>query len=389
MKKYILVFLMSLSLGGCTWITDYFGGDSNEEPPKPLAEIKNAIEIEQVWSVTTGKGSGEQLLRLTPAIDSDKVYVASRDGNLIAYNVSNGEKIWEKETGKKISAGPGVGEGLVLVGTRNAEVIAFQIADGKQLWSAKVSSEVLSVPVVSDDTVAVRTADGRVLGLSAQQGKQLWSFYKREPSLTLRGTSKPVIVNGMVISGFDNGQMIAMGLKDGRQIWRRKLAIPRGRTELERIVDLDADPVVDKGVIYVAAFQGKVSAIRQTDGQLFWQRDLSAYNSLSVNKKSLFVTDATSQVWSLHTVNGASLWRQDQLQYRSLTAPAVMGNYVVVGDFEGYLHWLSLEDGHLAARMRGDSDGFSVAPVISGNMLISYGRDGGLTAFKVNDNTSK
>ena len=383
MKPYVIVIALSLMLNGCTWITDYLSGDDNIEPPKELLELKNAIDIEKIWSVSTGDGSGEQLLRLTPAVADGRVFVATLDGHLTAYKIENGEQIWDMETSQMLTAGPGVGSGLVLAGTRSAEVIAHRADDGKAVWTTRLSSEVLSVPEIRKDIAIIRTSDGRVTALNLEDGKKLWDVYKKEPSLTLRGTSKPLIVNDSVISGFDNGLLVAMSLSDGHQLWQRRVAVARGRTELERVVDLDADPVASNGIVYAAAFQANIAAISLLDGQLIWQRELSSHAGMAVNDSQLYITDSTSQVWALHVRNGASLWRQDQLQYRSLTAPVVFGEYVVVGDFEGYLHWLKQDNGEVVARMRGDSEGFSVSPVVAGDILISLGKDGEMNAFKL------
>ncbi len=383
MKPYLLIIIVSLLLNGCTWIGDYLAGDENIEPPKELVEIKNAISIDKLWSVDTGEGSGEQLLRLTPVVAGERVYTATRDGHLLAYRLQDGELLWDIDSGQQITAGPGVGDGYVLAGTRNAEVIAFRGDDGKQVWSASLSSEVLSVPEINQGLAIIRTSDGRVTALNLEDGKKLWDFYRAEPSLTLRGTSKPLMTSDSVISGFDNGQLVSISLADGRQQWRRKVAVARGRTELERLVDLDADPVVHDGIIYAAAFQVNVAAIRLQDGRLIWQREMSSHAGLGVSGSQLYVTDDSSQIWALHVRNGASLWRQDKLQYRSLTAPVVFSDYIVVGDFEGYLHWLRQDDGKIVARMRADTNGFLVKPVVSGDMLISLGKGGELTAFRL------
>ena len=383
MKRFLVIVIFSIMTGGCTWFTSYFSGDDNIDPPKKLTELKNKISVENIWSTNIGQGSGEQLLRLVPAIEGDHVYVASRDGNIMSYAILSGQQKWETKTNNKISAGPGAGEGLVVVGTRNAEVIAYNKTTGKQVWLAKVSSEVLSVPVIQDNTVVIRTSDGRVTALDSKQGKIKWEFQKREPSLTLRGTSKPVISSGRVISGFDNGELISITLKQGRQSWQKKVGIPRGRTELQRIIDLDADPVISNGVIYAAAFQGNIAAINESDGNIIWSRKISLYAGLDVKDENIYLTDATGQVWSLHNKNGASLWRQAALQRRSLTAPVVFKAYVVIADFEGYLHFLDQTDGHQVARVQGDSSGIQVAPVVKGNVLISLGKSGELAAFKI------
>lgn len=383
MKFYVILIALSMLLNGCTWISEYLSGDDNAEPPKELLELKNAIDIEKIWSVSTGDGSGEQLLRLTPAVVDERVFVATLDGHLSAYNIKNGEQIWNTETSQKITAGPGIGSGLVLAGTRSAEVIAHRADNGEAVWSTKLSSEVLSVPEIRKEVAIIRTSDGRVTALNLENGEKLWDFYKKEPSLTLRGTSKPLIVNDSVISGFDNGLLVAISLSDGRELWQRRVAVARGRTELERVVDLDADPVISDGIVYAAAFQANIASINVLDGQLIWQRELSSHAGMAVSDSQLYITDSSSQVWALHVRNGASLWRQDQLQYRTLTAPVVFGDYVVVGDFEGYIHWLNQDNGEVVARMRGDSDGFSVRPVVAGETLITLGQDGEMNAFKL------
>jgi len=383
MKRIVILSVLFISLSGCSWLTSYFSGDDNAVPPKELTELKNTINVKRVWSVSTGEGTGEKLIRLQPVIVGDSVYVATRDGHINRYKLTDGQLLQEIKTGNKLSAGPGVGAGLLVVGTRNAEVRAYSIKTGKLVWSVPVSSEVLSVPAITDTRVVIRTSDGRLVALAIQDGKKIWDIYKREPALTLRGTSRPVAVGDNVYSGFDNGQLISVNLENGRQNWLLRVAVASGRTELERIVDLDADPVVSNGIIYVAAFQGHLAAISLADGQLVWQRELSSYAGMVVDGVRLFVTDDSSQVLSIHVRNGASLWRQDKLQWRFLTAPAVYGSYIVVGDFEGYLHWMDRKDGHLVARTRGDTHGFSVAPVSNSQYLVSLGRSGELTAFQI------
>ncbi|NOY67468.1 MAG: outer membrane protein assembly factor BamB [Gammaproteobacteria bacterium] len=383
MKRFLVIIFISTLTSGCTWITSYFSGDDNSTPPSKLTELKGKVNVEKIWSVSIGKGSGEQLLRLIPVIEDEKIYVASRDGNILSFTLGTGKQVWKTETKNKISAGPGVGLGVVVVGTRKAEVVAYDSSTGKQIWLTKVSSEVLSVPQISLNTVVVRTTDGRVTAMDLKQGKILWEFQKREPSLTLRGTSKPVISSGYVISGFDNGQLVSINLKSGRQNWQRKVGIPKGRTELQRIIDLDADPVISNGVIYIAAFQGNIAAISERDGDVIWRRKISLFAGLTVKDENIYLTDATDQVWSLHTRNGASLWRQDALLWRSLTAPVAWGKYIVVADFEGYLHFLDQKDGHQVSRIQADSSGIQVSPIVKGNILVSLGKSGEMIAYKI------
>lgn len=382
MRRIVLLLLLS-TLGGCSWLTSYFGGTDNSEPPTPLTPIKAQFKVEQVWSVDLGAGSAERELRLTPAVSGDKVFAADRKGEIRAVKIDSGDKIWDIDTKAPISAGPGFGDGLVLVGTSDARVLAMHAKDGSQAWQAQVSSEVLSVPQAADGVVVVRTVDGRLAGLSAKDGKHLWTYDRGVPVLTLRGTSSPVIANGMVVAGFDNGHLVALSLNDGKLLWDETIAIPHGRSELERLVDIDGNPVVSDGVVYVVSYQGRVSALTLDGGRLLWSRDMSSYSGLSTDATRLYVTDDHGRVWALDRRTGASFWKQDKLEWRGLTAPTVMGNAVVVGDFEGYLHWLSIDDGHIMARARGDKKGFASAPVVAGSTLLTFGESGELAAFRV------
>lgn len=297
--------------------------------------------------------------------------------------LETGERLWDVETKTDISAGPGVGSGLVLVGTRNADVLALSMLDGKELWRTSVSSEVLSVPKVSAGIVIVRTVDGRTRALDASSGKRLWIYDRSQPVLTLRGNSSPAVTQDIGLVGFDSGKLAALLLQNGRLIWESTIAVPRGRSELERMVDIDGDPVVRNGVVYIVSYQGNVAALELNSGRLLWTRKMSSYAGLDVTDKQIYITDDESDVWALDRNSGASLWRQDKLKWRSLTAPVAMGNYVVIADFEGYLHWLSQEDGHLVARGRADSSGFASAPVVVGELLIALGKGGELSAFRI------
>lgn len=385
MIKRISILLILSLLSGCTWITEYFRGDENAEPPKPLTEIKNQIDIERLWSTSTDGGGAEQLLHLVPAIDSERVYVASRSGKLRAFDLNNGKTIWETDAKTQVSAGPAVGYGILMIGTRNAEVLVFDQEKGNFLWKETVSSEVLSVPTLHNDMAIVRTIDGRVTGININSGKKVWEYRKQEPTLTLRGTSRPVIEGNQVVIGFDNGQLVALSLYEGREIWSQAIAIPKGRSELERIIDLDADPVVKGDIIYASAYQGNVAAVSAIDGQTLWKRKMSSYVGQCVAGNQLFVTDDSSDVWALHINTGASTWKQDGLQWRVLTAPACIGKYVVVGDFEGYLHWLSQDDGSILARVRGDHKGLAMPPVVSGNKIVVLGNGGELSIFQLKE----
>jgi len=312
------------------------------------------------------------------------VYVANREGEIKALDSGSGRVIWgmEKE-GLEISGGPGAGEDLVLIGTSNGEVVALSDQDGSEKWRARVSSEVRSVPKVGMGVVVVHTIDGKLYAMDASDGKVKWVYDRSIPVLTLHGNSSPVISGSAVICGFASGKLIAFDLESGQQIWESTIAVPTGRSELERMGDIDGDPVLQNGMIYVATYQGQLAAVSEDTGDVVWRRKLSSYAGLGADFDNLYVSDAEDKVWAIDPRNSSSLWKQSKLHGRKLSAPAVLGEYVVVGDFEGYLHWMSPEDGHLVARIRVGDAPISSPPVVDGKVAYVLGDGGELAAIAI------
>lgn len=371
-------------LGGCgirETVSDYMSGDENTAPPAALVEFQPLISVEEGWSLRLGKGADEQFLKLIPKVVGDRVYTAERRGRVGVFDAASGKQIWQQDLDVPISGGPGVGDGLVLVGTTDGEVLALDEASGELLWRAPASSEVLAAPEAADGVVIVHSGDGKVSGLDAATGKRAWIYDRTTPTLTLRGTSSPKLVKDLVIVGFDSGRLVALELKSGKLVWEAAVAVASGRSDLERMVDIDAEPLVAGGTIYVATFQGRVAAIELDSGRLLWTRDLSSYAGLDADERNLYLTDAEGMVWALDRDSGAALWKQDKLQARAATAPAAVGDYVVVGDVEGYLHWLRREDGQFAARVRLDKTRIIAPPVARDGTLYAYSAGGVLGAF--------
>lgn len=379
------------------------GSTSTLQPPTPLVQISNPIDVTRVWALKDGQGIGSNYLKLGPVVADGRGFITDDTGELRAFDVKDGSTLWHTKLHLPVTGGVGYADQRVLVGTRRARVLALDPKTGKVLWQTTVSSEVLSPPRGSDGVVVVRTIDGRLFGLDAADGHLLWTYDRGVPVLTLRGTSAPVISNGIVIAGFDSGKLAALTLKDGTVLWEADVAIPHGRTELERMVDIDGDPVVVGDTIYVASYQGRVAAVQLDSGRLLWARDVSSYAGIAVDDKKVYVSDATGQVWALDRYSGATLWKQDKLLHRYLTAPAVYGAYVVVGDLDGYLHWMSRDDGRLVARIRisEPDDVFALLepstgddryverrdvlapPVVADNLLMAVDRRGVLAAYRV------
>ncbi len=380
--KYLLLAAL-LALGsGCGTVKDYFAGKDNTTPPAPLPPLAATLNVQTAWSARVGVGSAKEYVKLMPSIGSDKVFAADSAGLVSAYQTGTGHIIWSTQTNAPISAGAGSGEELVLVGTRDAEVLALDAASGAEKWRAKVSSEVLSAPRAEVGVVVVRTVDGKLFGLKADDGSRLWVYQSSTPALTLRGTSSPLLHKGKVIAGLANGKLAALSLADGKLLWEATVAEPRGRSELERLVDISGELQIQGDILYAASFQGRLAAVDTNSGRLVWVREIHAQSGLAVDEDAIYVTDSQSHVQALDRRDGGVLWKQDKLHDRAVTAPAVYGNYVVVGDFEGYLHWLNRSDGAFAARVRVDDAGLLAAPVTMDDTFYALGKGGALTALR-------
>lgn len=375
--RHALALLPVVALAGC----GLFGGD-DRIPPAPLPELAPELTVRTVWSRDLGGSRSGQALALLPAVTADRVYAATPKGRVVALDSASGASLWETDTGTLLSAGPGVGGGLAAVATTDGHVLGLDAQSGAVRWRSRVSSEVLAPPGVGGGIVAAHSVDGRLYGLDAQSGRRLWAYESQVPLLTLRGTGAPVVISDAVLAGFDGGRLVALTLRDGRPAWEARLATPRGRSDLERMVDIDSTPVVVEDTVYAVALHGTVGALELASGRPRWQRELSSHAGLTVDPRAVYVTDDKDQVWALDRSSGRPAWRQDKLGRRDLTAPAVVGRYVVVGDFEGYLHWMRREDGRFVARQRVDKSGFHGAPRSVRGTLYVYGRDGTLAALR-------
>ncbi len=367
MKRLLPLWLVLFVLTGCGSMdsmnpVDWFADEDNSEPPAELVASVGIAPAQVLWTTSVGDGSDDQRVKLVPYVYDGKVYVASRSGVVRSLNASNGRQVWSVATELPISGGPGVGDGLVLVGTSNADLVALDAATGVEKWRARLSSDVLSVPKAANGIAVVHTGDGKLFGFDVTSGKQVWIYDRSTPVLTLHGSSSPIIVGDVVICGFASGKLAMLNLTSGELLWEVSVAAPRGRSELERMVDIDGDPMVQEGVIYVTTYQGEMAAIAQDTGVVLWRRRLSSYAGLGGDWRQLYVSDAQDHVWGIDPNNGSALWKNKDLNYRKLSAPVVLGENIVVGDFEGYLHWLSQDDGKLIGRLRIGEDSISTAP---------------------------
>lgn len=378
MRAFIpLIFLLSL-LAGCS------SGIDPIEPPSELTGFEPRLQAKTMWSRQVGSGVDETFLRLQPLIDGERLYAASLNGEVAAFGAFDGKRLWQRELHKVISAGPGEGADLLLLGG-DAELLALDKATGEPRWHSSLSSEVLGRPVMAAGRVLVHTIDGILSALDATNGESLWRHHEKVPTLSLRGSGSPLVVGDNVLLGTSTGKVVALSLTTGALRWEATVASPRGRNELERMVDVDAQMVTADGVLYAAAYQGRVAALNLATGQVVWSRDISSHSGLLLDDETLYLSDEFGDLWAIASNNGATRWKQPVLHRRSLSAPAQQGRYLIVGDFDGYLHWLDKEDGKLAARVRIDGGGSGVlaTPLVEGTRVYAYGMNGTLSAFEV------
>ena len=356
------------------------GGEDHALPPAELVDFEASVEVETRWRCRTGSGVDDHFLKLRPVHSGNLVFAAGHEGEVAACDAETGDRVWRTATGAPVSGGPGVGEGLVLVGTIDGEVIALDAERGEPRWRAGVSSEVLAPPLAAQGVVVARTGDGKLFGLDGRDGRRIWVYDRTMPVLTLRGTGAPALFEDTVIAGFDGGRVAAVSLADGQTRWESAVAVPSGRSELERIVDIDADLLVADETVYVVTYQGQVTALDARLGTVLWRRDMSSHAGMGLDHANLYVSDEMSHVWALDRSSGASLWRQQRLEGRGLGAPARLGGHVIVADAEGYVHWLRREDGQFAARTR-VRDGVLAPPVVAGDAVYIHDRGGTLSAL--------
>lgn len=381
MRRAFVVALVGLGLGACDWIKS--PSSDNLSPPTELTEFPASVDVSTLWSRELGDGIGKAGLKLRPAFDGGRVFASDLSGQVTAVDADSGQQTWRVDTGLRLSSAPGAGDGVVVVGGLDGAVVALDAGSGDERWRTTVSSEVLAAPAVSAGVVVVRVIDGRLFGFDVADGARRWVFDRGVPLLTLRGNGAPVVADGVVYAGYDNGKLVALNLSDGALRWEQALAQAEGRTELERMVDVDGELALGTSELFAATFRGQIGALTPDNGRVIWSRDFSAYAGVAVAGDKLLAVDAEGAVHALDVRSGASLWKQSGLLWRWPSSPAVVGDYVVVGDFEGYLHWMRLEDGAFAARTRLGDEGVRATPLVVGNTVFATSAEGRLGAWRV------
>lgn len=385
MKHITAALLVAVALSGCSTFQQMTSAvipakDSN--PPKALKEFKPTASVRTLWQASTGSGAGKDYVRIHPQVDEGAVFVAG--GRFAsAWSKTNGGRIWQTPIDSDITGGVNSGEGGVFLGTANGSAIALDRQTGKSLWQTPLGSEVLAVSPAKNGVVVFRTGDGRLLGLSAQNGAILWQQERKSTSLSLRGASTPIVVGGMVIAGFDSGVVTAFDMQTGKGLWEVTLSVPRGSSDLDRMTDVDGEMKALGEALFAASYNGRIAGINMRDGQVAWAAPYSSYTGVDADPNGLYTSSDTGDLWKLEPQSGNPLWKMDDLQRRQPTAPTLLGQYLVVGDYQGYLHWINTSNGQLAARTQGDKAGYTVAPVQDGNVIYALGKNGLLSALSI------
>lgn len=380
MRWLTVLVVLTLLLPGCSWFRGW--GEPDPGDPQPLVKFEQTVKVRKIWSTGVGDGSGKEGLGLAPMYQSGVIYAADHKGRLAAVNAENGKKVWDIKTKQPFSGGPGVGDALLVMGTIDGAVIAFEADNGREVWSARISSEVLAAPAIEDGVVVVLGIDGRIFGLNAQTGARLWIYDQSVPLLTLRGNSNVLIRGSMVFAGYDDGSIVALRLNDGSLVWTQSVVSPEGRSELERLADIGTQMVIVASDLIASSYKNRLASLAADSGRLLWFKEISSATGVTVDRTNLAVSDKVGDLWLLDRRNGATAWKIDQLTNRGLTRPAFYGDLVVVGDKEGYLHWVDVASGAFVARVREGSKGFAGAPLTVGTTLYVLTHKGSLVAYR-------
>lgn len=383
----------SIGLIGATLLIASCGlfGDEEDEAlePKELVDIAQTVKIKQIWSEKLGKDSEFLRVALRPAGDGSRIYAASRDGTVTAFDPETGEQLWRNKLETELTAGPGVGEGRLAVAAKDGFGIVLDATTGEEQWRESIAAESLATPLIKNGTVVFQTIDNRLDSRSLFDGRLRWSNVQSTPALTMRGSSSPVSVGSTVIAGFDSGRIVATNIDTGEVVWEVLLSPPTGRSDLDRLSDIDGAMALVGQDLYATGYQGRMAALASESGQILWNREVSSYVGVSADWNSVYTTRDNGEIVAMTRANGSEIWRDDSLLRREPTMPVPFNTMVVVGDYKGYLHFFSAIDGQPVARERIGGDAISSPPFVIANRLYVQSDSGSITAFVVVDDRSK
>jgi outer membrane protein assembly factor BamB len=358
--------------------------DKDVDQPAKLTDFSATLKPERVWTASVAdKGAKPLRLGLGLSIDGNRVYAAGRKGEVAAFDLQSGRALWRTKTKLALSGGPGSGAGMVVVGSTFGDLVALNPTSGAILWKIRLNGEVLSAPAISERLIAIRTVDGKLHAIAPKDGQELWSTEQQVPRLSLRGTASPVLTGDLVLCGFDNGKVEAVNVSDGSVAWETTISPPHGKTELERMDDVDSTVRVSGPDVYAVGFQGRISMLALDTGQTWWSHDASSFRTLGLDDNAIYISSADGDVVALRRRTGAELWRQKALAHRRLSAAVETNDAIVVGDYQGYVHWLDKATGAISARAATGKVRISNAPVVAGDLMLVVNDLGKITAFRV------
>jgi outer membrane protein assembly factor BamB len=354
-----------------------------DEPAK-LTLFTPALRVQRVWGASVDdKKAADLRLGLGVSIADGRLYAAGHKGDVTAFDLQRGKVLWHKNLKAPLSGGTAASGDLVLIGSSSGHLFALSAADGQLRWNVALNGEVLGPPAISAKLIAIRTGDGKLRALSPADGHELWQQEQQVPKLSLRGTASPIILGDVVICGFDNGKVMAINASDGSVQWEVTVTPPHGRTELERLSDIDSKVIVSGQDIYAVGFQGRVAMLALDTGQVWWSHEASSARGMGIDEDTLYVSTSDGELIALRTRTGAELWRQNALLYRRLSGPGVMDAGVVLADYQGYVHWFDKATGAIIARTRDGNMRVSTDPVVSGNLVAVINDRGQLSVYRV------
>jgi outer membrane protein assembly factor BamB len=362
--------------------------EDEELLPLELTNFESSVKIKRLWSTKIGDSSDQLLLGLSPVGDGNLIYAAAPDGIVLAINPETGETRWKVELEVNLSAGPGAGEGFIAVTSKEGDVILLNASTGEEQWRRSVSGEVLARPLIDDNMVIIQTIDNRIIALARVDGRQRWELEQTMPLLSMRGSTSPLIVGPLIITGFDNGRLAGIDMETGDIKWDSMLSMSSGRSDLDRLSDIDGAISLVGQDVYAAGYQGRLSAIAAESGQVLWSREISSYVGVASDWSSVYTIRDDGEIIALRRNNGIEIWRNDKFLRRKLTLPTPFNSTVVVGDFEGYLHFLSIISGKQLARVRFGRGAITSHPLVMGNRLFIQSDNGNIGAFEVVKNNS-
>lgn len=382
--RVALVACCVIAVAGCSTVRGWFSDDEEDATaPAALVEFAQTVDVERLWTANAGKGEGRLRVGQSPVVADGRVFTAAVHGGVRAFDLHTGAQAWHYPSDLRLSGGPGVGEGLVVVGDLDGAVVALDASSGEERWTARVGNEVIAAPVVGLGIVFVRSNDGRLTAFDARNGERRWFWNHDVPSLSVRGNGSPVLGPGYVFVGNDDGTVVALSAADGRPLWEVPVGQQEGRTELDRMADIDGQPVLDGTTLYASSFSGSTVAVDAPSGQPMWGSPNGGAGGIAAGFSVLAVTAADGTVHGLDKNTGSTLWTQSGLLRRGVGAPAVQGELAVVGDQEGYLHWMQLYNGEFAARTKHGGDAIRGKPVVADGILLVQDTGGRVAAYRI------